>query len=344
MANENPPRVEWLVFALVLMAAISLDVTVEEDVEDVELRHLSGTIELDTRSSMDALGFDGYEIGAIATLDLSVQPVTVIDCTDCSTAPIGIRMTGEVVLTELIDEAGRLGRIEAELNLTHLQDISEGGLIHREWISMDWRAGDVHSHWEIILIHDPPRWEPADRYDAAFIALDEGVESRTGPRILIGPLLDGSRMIEGCLPDSLGCRASRDSDIVLSATFSAPIAPVEISAPPSWTLIEGEFEEGIPSGLADMRQLLDPGDNIEPSTPWCSMAGPADAAASWNVAGSGEGLIAPMSIWLEALGLPAWDLAIHGGVWNEIQVEGVDCGSLIDENGVLRLGFSSYSA
>jgi hypothetical protein len=41
-----------------------------------------------------------------------------------------------VNLTELIDDAGRLGRIEAELNVTYLQEELSEGLIAREWLSL----------------------------------------------------------------------------------------------------------------------------------------------------------------------------------------------------------------
>ncbi len=310
MEEEPTPRLEWLILALVVLAALSLDVETPEKTPMPELRHIEGTIELSTQDAMDSLGFEGYEPGAIATVDLAVMSVVVTDCSNCSIAPTGIRLSGEVILTELIDEGGRLGRIEADLSLTHLQEVTADGFIHQEWLILDWDAGDIHIDAEVHIIHDPPRWQPADRSNSAFMTAEDGQESRTGPRVLIGPLLNGTRLVEGCLPDSRGCEASQQPDIRLESTYSTPGEVLEI-----------EFE------ISEINTL-------------CEADESAESVSIWNTTGSGGGQFAPMVLWLEATGVSSGGFRLPAGTWTQVDAENVDCGTLIDGNGALRLDYA----
>ena len=70
MGEQAASIVEWLVLTIVVLATITLGV--EEEVEpeiDLEISNLSGTMILSTRESMDALGLDDYDRGAIATIN-----------------------------------------------------------------------------------------------------------------------------------------------------------------------------------------------------------------------------------------------------------------------------------
>ena len=109
--------IEWFVLAIVVLATITIGIEPEGEVEsELEVSRLIGTVILSTRSSMDALGFDGFETQALATLDLESHPVFSEGCGDCSSTPRGVEVSGSVVITDLIDDIGRLGRVEAQLS------------------------------------------------------------------------------------------------------------------------------------------------------------------------------------------------------------------------------------
>ena len=90
-----------------------------------------------------------------------------------------------MIITELIDQNDRQGRVEAELNLTYLRESNTDNLIYREWIIFDWDAGDLSSKWEIYIVHDPPRWSPKSANYASFFETDNGLMTRSGPEIII---------------------------------------------------------------------------------------------------------------------------------------------------------------
>ena len=192
MASQNRrvvSIVEWIVLAIIVLATITLGVKEEtETTDDLEISNISGTMILSTRASMDALGLDDYERGAIATINMDSISIISEGCTNCVNTPTGLQISGNVNLTELIDDAGRLGRIEAELDIKYLREELDNGMIAREWLSIDWDAGDISQHWEVIIAHNPPKWEPEGRYDASFVTDDGNQHSRTGPWIIIEEL------------------------------------------------------------------------------------------------------------------------------------------------------------
>jgi hypothetical protein len=62
---------EWLVLAIVVLATLALGMKVEtETVSDLEISNISGTMILSTRESMDSLGLDDYDRGAIVTINM----------------------------------------------------------------------------------------------------------------------------------------------------------------------------------------------------------------------------------------------------------------------------------
>ena len=109
------PTAEWLVLGLVILATLSIGIEPETEAEDeLEVTHMSGTVTLSTRASMNALGLDDYDRGAKATVNMQVQGVVSADCSNCT----GVSMQGQVNVTELQGGPGGMGRVEAQLVLS----------------------------------------------------------------------------------------------------------------------------------------------------------------------------------------------------------------------------------
>ena len=121
--------VEALVVALVVFSAFAIYSNDSEDNNnDLQLTSVTGNVELSTRDSMDAFGLQDFSVGAVASLDLTVSEVVVLDCADCNTTTNGVMISGDIVITELLDQQGRLGRVEGLLNFTHF--VTSSGLIN----------------------------------------------------------------------------------------------------------------------------------------------------------------------------------------------------------------------
>ena len=218
--------VEWVVLAIVVFSTvgIGLDLGGEEEVE-MEVTNISGSIILSTRSSMDAIGLDEYDRGAVATLDIDVRSVLSEGCLDCVSSPVGIQLHGSVVVTNITGVGGQ-GRIESMLSVTHLQEFVDDGLVTREWLNVDWDAGSESVHMEMVMVHDPPRWTLDDRFHASFISVDGGKESRVGPWLFIETLLDRTVNLRGCLPDAFTCDSETVHSIDLTSTLGDIRTPV----------------------------------------------------------------------------------------------------------------------
>ena len=135
--------VEALVFALVIFSALGIySHDAEDTADDLHLNSLTGSIELATRDSMDVFGLQDFDVGAIADLQLSVSYIDPLACVDCATSISGIILNGEVVITNLIDQQGRLGRVEGALNFTHLVTYSTGNFIQEEQVNL--QIGRAH--------------------------------------------------------------------------------------------------------------------------------------------------------------------------------------------------------
>jgi len=328
------PTAEWFVLGLVVLAILSIGIESESDSQgELEVTHLSGTITLSTRSSMNALGLDDYDRGAKATLDIQVQGVVSSQCVTC----IGISMQGPVNITELMG-AGT-GRIEANIAVLHLQEHVGDGLIAREWLSFHWdvTGGDDFT-WDITIVHSPPMWQPEDRFNAGF---SEG-ESRTGPWILIESMLGGAYNVQGCLPErSMPCLISQP-DIELTSVIEPVKSPLSIPHPANWTEIQNVSSTNeTPSKTEQVRDLLNVGKPTLELHAWCNNdSQEIDAAFAWSIEGSGTTAVAPMSIYLEALALPSTSFTPVSGTWTEVESQNQGCASLVDDNGLLRIGIS----
>ena len=318
--GEATAIVEWAVLAMVLVATVGLGFTDNSEKEsELQVSNISGTVILSTPSALETLGYEGYKIGSLATVDLEVNPVVSEGCSDCSSPPEGIRVNGSVVITELYNEAGHLLRVEGQLSMIHLQE-KTGDFITREWLSIDWKGGDISSYTEVMVVHDPPRWQPDGRYQASFVPVAGGLESRTGPWVFVDTLLETVQDVRGCLPDSFTCDSTSRPDVELTSTFSQNPPAWHVQHPADWIIVE---------------------DGVN-GTFWCDAA--TGEALDKGTEDTSEPVltnVVPMGLWLEALGLPSLSIQSSGGIWSEVEYDDHSCSTMLDESGVMRLGISS---
>ncbi len=334
---------EWLCVLIVIVASVSLGWTPEQEaVDEPEVVGLEGTVTLATRDAMDALGLQDFQPGAVAAIDLTRERVAAPPCEGCEHSLTGIMVQGPVLLTGLVDETGRLGRIEANLNLTHMMERGPDGFVHREWLLLDWDAGDRSSAVEVLLVHDPPRWLPGeDRSDATLLTTEEGQISRSGPDVLLQSSESGDDVLLACLPDHFLCRAT-SPDAVLTARRGPPRAPLSVEAPPGWvevSLAPGNLSDG--GGWAG--SLLEAGEEVPNNRTWCPTPESSLIGVTREVITPPPSL-APLATWFIALGETHLLLAPDGVHWTEAEDGDVRCAALTDASGALRLGVSEHPA
>ena len=337
---------EWLVLAIVVLSTFTLDnePPLESEAEK-ELSHLSGTIILSARSAMDSLGLDDFKEGAVATIELDSQTVLSNTCNICTNAPVGIQLVGSVNITDLdAFEGGGTGRVEGKLNITYLREYLQEDMISKEWLTIDWDAAEYSSHLEVIIVHNPPKWMPQNRYQASFISIDGNEESRSGPWLSVEELLGNALNVRGCLPDSFNCNGTNRQEINLTSTFSKVKPAIEINIPIEWDLFTGvSSTDETPVMSSDLRGLLNTGDVIIQENIWCPVSDEeVTASRSWQVAEKGGVTIAPMSIWLDALGLPSSSFIPSDGIWSEVDFDNMGCASFANEGGELLLGIAIF--
>jgi hypothetical protein len=252
-----------------------------------------------------------------------------------------LNIAGEVIITELYDEAGRLGRIEATINITYLVKHSSSDLISREWLLVDWDAGDASSHSEIIIVHNPPRWLPAEAVDAAFVSRYGELQSRTGPHITVEDIGGGMLRSSGCLPDSFTCSGITLPDIDLISSSGHALAPVVLDSPVGWQELPLPLDAATSSNkLQGFRSLLDIEDSIVRQTSFCPWIDePVISTSSWTVTENGQGTFTPLASHLSSLGLPVASIHLDSGIWTEVNLNDRSCGALIDDEGRMRFGF-----
>jgi hypothetical protein len=338
-------KVEWAVLLMVVLATIGLGLQTESaSSPELEVTHISGTIILSTRASMDALGLEEFNREALATVDMESHSVISTECTYCQSSPIGIHLNGSVLITDLISDVLPDTRVEGELSITHLMEYQKGDLILREWLSIDWDAGATSANLELFITHNPPRWNPSNRHSASFTTIDGNEVSKTGPWILIEELLDNARNTRGCLPDNFFCNENTRPDINLTSTFNQASEPISIQQPAEWVPIGGSPSTNqTPSKMADIRQMFELGEELNDSTPMCPPSEEEVVAShSWNVVDSSSTAVAPLSIWFDALGLQYSIFTPQGAIWNEVDYANHGCATLVDETGQISLGIYLY--
>ncbi len=332
--------VEWVVLAIVVFSTvgIGLDLGGEEEVE-MEVTNISGSIILSTRSSMDAIGLDEYDRGAVATLDIDVRSVLSEGCSDCVSSPVGIQLHGSVVVTNITGVGGQ-GRIESMLSVTHLQEFVDEGLVIREWLNVDWDAGSESVHLQMIMTHDPPRWTLDDRFHASFSPVEGGEESRVGPWLFVETLLDHSVHLRGCIPDAFTCHSETVHSVDLTSTRTAVRVPLKVQHLQSWESVQATpSSDDSPQSFANFRQIL----GVDSEVPAEILSCPATdegvlAMKSWQVSDSGGQAVAPLNSWFEALELSSTTFIPSVGIWTEAEFDDGGCGGLVDEAGHLILG------
>ena len=338
--------VELFVLVIVLMSTFTLGYEPPIDSEEAfEISHVSGSIILSTRSAMDSFGLDDFKQGAVATLDLDSHTVLSSNCNICTNTPVGIQLHGNVNITDLeaIESAGT-GRVEGKLNITHLREYIQEDMISKEWLTVDWDAAEYSSHSEVIIVHDPPKWIPQNRYQASFISIDGNEESRSGPWLSVEELLGNALNIRGCLPDSFNCNGTNRQEINLTSTFSEVEPSIEINVPIEWILFTGVSSTNeTPVMTSGLRGILNVGEVTIQENIWCPISDEyITASKSWQIVEKGGATIAPMSIWLDALGLPSSSFTPSDGVWSEVDFENTGCASFSNDKGELLLGIAIY--
>jgi hypothetical protein len=342
--ERGSAAIEVAMIVLVILSTATLGVEPSAvPSEEMAVNQIEGTLILSTASSMDALGLANYERGAIATVRLTVRPAESSTCGGCNADWTGLNIEGEVNITELFDEAGRLGRIEASINITYLVKRSSSDFISSEWLLVDWDAGDASSHSEILIVHDPPRWIPADRIDSSFVSRYGQLQTRTGPHITIEEIGAGMLRSSGCLPDSFTCSRATRPDIDLVTSSGQVLAPLVIDAPSDWQDVQLPANPATSSDkLAGFRSVLDVKDPIERQTSFCPWTDePVLSTSSWMVMDADKATFTPLASHLSSLGLPVASIHLGVGTWTEVDLADRSCGALIDDDGQFRLGFAT---
>ena len=337
---------ELLVFLMVLFASLSIvtesELNAEE--EELELDNISGTIILSTRSAMNALGLnENTEIGAVATVNLTVNSIESEGCVFCNQTPIGFEIRGDVEIKNIRNQNGGLGRVEGELGITYLKEYVNQNFIIREWLKIDWNASggkELDTFTQITINHDPPIWDVSNRYDASFLITEEnGKQSRTGPWLLANTLINKSMKIQGCLPNSLNCEKGLTPDIDLITIEKLVENPKKISHDfKIEKIILESSTNNTPTKIEGIRNIFQLKNESSIHNVWCNENNEDFIAIkSWNVESKNNNIIAPMNLWFKILGLPSSIFFQTNGYWTEIEYNEYGCASLSDNNGKLKL-------
>lgn len=340
MEEHVSSRIEWVVLTLVLLATISVEMKSQNDsITDLEVTHISAEIIMATDSSMDTLGLGDYDRNGNAYIEMDSHRVVSEGCEDCTNTPTGLQMNGTFLLKNVTKDGGGSFRFEGPLTITYLTEYIDDDFIAREWLSINLSAGDVSSRLDLIVVHDPPRWNPVDRSSSAFVSVEGGSESRTGPWIFVEPLLEQAQNVRGCLPDNKYCTDTTRPDAKMNLTIQEASVPLSIEHPTSWTSVEDISSNLTPTKLIDFREMLNVEESTVDSSAWCPTSNAQiTASQSWTVPASSQTEFSPMGLWLNAMSLPSSSIKLTEGVWNEIENAESGCGSLVDLDGKLRLG------
>ncbi len=334
--------IEYLVIAAVIFTATSL--YFEESIQEpneLELVSLTGSIELSTRESMDTFGLQNFKTGAMATLNLSANSIQVPKCTTCTTTTSGNTLYGEVIITELFDFENRLGRVEGNLNFTHLLTFSTSQYVIAEQVHFHWSAGDIESSWKLTLNHDPPRWLPKYDINTLFIETDFGLESRAGPELLIKSPSTNQRIIHACLPDSFLCKSS-SPDALLIASYDTAQEEILVSDSIEWHFhnLSDYSHTNITDSFAD--EILPLGDSIPNQhgfTPWPE---PELVNASTYLLEDEDTRILPLSIWFNSIDLTPIQIDLFGQSVVYMKNESYSVYNILDSDGAMKVGLVIY--
>jgi len=338
--NQYNHFFECIILTMVVLTSTSIGLETKTiDLEkSSEIDYVYGTVTLSTRTAMNALGLsEDTKIGAKATMNLTVNSIISEGCNDCVHKPTGLQIEGFVEIQNIRNDMGGLGRIEGILSITYLKEYLKENFISKEWFTINWNASggtELDTYTQFTIIHNPPKLELEKRYDAAFITSDGEKESRTGPWLLAKTLIDGSTNAQGCFPNSVSCEKSLNPDINLTSVKKSIDSPKTISHSNSLIQINNlESTENIPSNIDGFRNLFEMKNETNDHNIWCD-ENEEDIIAikSWNLDISNNNIIAPMTLWLDVLGLPSSSFVQTNGIWSEIDYNDSGCASISDEN------------
>ena len=330
--------IEALCLASVIMATTWVEFSFTESEDDIDpVTSLDGYVQLSTRSSMDSLNLKQFDVGAKASFELEMTQLEPEKCENCQNELEGKRITGTVIITELIDEQGRSGRIEADLNISHIEERDSDGFLLEEWFVFDWDAGASSFNQMIHVIHSSTPWSDEQASSSFLIDTTTGSESRTGPNLIKEKVTENKELVRACLPDSFTCNGVSNWDIEMnvnrgnigeSLVIESPSSYSEISIPNNLELSESGFlgswvnlsESDVP---ATSNCLLDPGNII--------------SAGSWQIDGSGSGIISPLSSVLSSAGLPVLQIQIGLGVLTVLEGDSGTCSQYIADDSIAKI-------
>ena len=333
------PAWEMLVLVVVVIATLSLATPESESNEQtLEVAEITGEMRLTSRASMDAFGLQDFQIGPLAIIALDVHPIQSQGCTECQSIPTGFHINGEVTITELVDSAGRNGRVEGTLNITYLRESTDTHTL-REWFNVDWNAGPASSHWVGMLHHSPAKWTPSEEFSSTFLETSQGFESRTGPFVSFYSLGEISREIEGCLPGGFSCSKASQSDYTMMANFTEPRTPSLIPHPENWHMSSSNQSVlDQPEGMDSIRSILSLNDAVSSSEVWSpDLNATPIAMQTWSINTSNSPNISPMTPFFQALGLPSISYHVPDGTWTEADFSQYSTGVITNEQGELVL-------
>ncbi len=339
-SNHSNHILECIILAMVVLASTSIglesEVIIVEESEEID--YIIGTVTLSTRTAMNSLGLsEDTDIGAIATVNLSVNSILSEGCENCKQKPSGLQIEGFVEIQNIRNEMGGLGRIDGTLSITYLKEKLDENFISKEWFTINWNASggtELDSFTQFTIIHNPPKLDLDNRYDASFITNDNNKESRTGPWLLAKTLVDGSLNIQGCFPNSLSCEKSLNPDINLTSIKKPVESPQIIQHPNELIQINNVESTNIsPNQFDGFRKLFDTKNETNNHNIWCNENDDEIVAAkSWELIVSNNNIIAPMSLWLDILNLPSSTFVQTNGIWSEIDFSNSGCASISDDN------------
>jgi hypothetical protein len=340
------PAWEMFVLVLVVLATLSLATPESESNEQtLEVAEITGEMRLTSRASMDALGLQDFQIGPLAIIALDVRPIQSQGCTECQSIPTGFHINGEVTITELVDSAGRNGRVEGTLNITYLRESTDTHTL-REWFNVDWNAGPASSHWVGMLHHTPAKWTPSEAFSSTFLETSQGFESRTGPFVSFHSLGETSREIEGCLPGGFSCSKASQNDYTMIANFTEIRTPSLMSHPEHWhKSSSNQSALDQPEGMDSIRSILSLDDTVASSEVWSpDLNETPTAMQTWSINTSNSPNFAPMAPFFQALGLPSISYHVPDGTWTEADFSKYSTGVITNEQGELVLSLIRLDA
>ena len=187
----------------------------------------------------------------------------------------------------------------------------------------------------------PPRWLPEYDLDTIFIETEQGLETRSGPELLIKTPAENRRIIHACLPDSFLCRDSA-ADAVIVATYTADPDLVGVEDLIQWGEAELSVYTPTNSSIDTVSQVISLGDLVTndygylPSSSWS-----INNVSSYTL-DDNTTMLSPLSSWFNSLDMTSLEFAIGGDKLVWISGSSGNVYNLVDVDGDLLMGLIVY--